>query len=265
MEKWRLILDPKRSGAENMAVDEAILSEFDSGATTTPTLRLYGWEVPTISIGYLQHSAPLKGYGLPVVRRITGGRAVLHDNEITYSVVASIEHPLFAKGILEAYSAISNCIIAALKEVGIEADLSKGTARQKGSERDACFHTPSRYEVLVGGRKLVGSSQRRFKKAFLQHGSIICGLDKELNSRIFGDDVIKRMAWIEDFVSIGMEDFREILIQKFSEGFGAEFSCLPLSEAEDRFSARLIEEKYNKTEWISICGKGFDERTPVSR
>ena len=180
------MLDGDLPGHENMARDSSILRSLEEGVGE-PTVRLYGWSSPAISIGYLQGADPFRGLGLPVVRRVTGGRAVVHSSEVTYSVTGLIDSPLFSGGIMSAYSAISACIIAALKDAGVEADYSRGALEGKRSE--ACFYSPSRYEVLVNGRKLVGSAQRRLKRAFLQHGSILMAIDEELNHRVFGESI----------------------------------------------------------------------------
>ncbi len=247
MARWRLITDPPMKGAENMATDEAVLRVADSNPGTTPTLRVYGWSEPTVSIGYLQNAAPFIPCGLPVVRRVTGGRAVLHDIELTYSIVASCTDAPFSGGITAAYSFISRCIIEALKEAGVEADFSRGAAGSGGKE--ACFHTPSRYEVLVDGRKIVGSSQRRFKNSFLQHGSILLKVDKSMNSLVFGDALTGKMASVSEFSSIGEAGFRDSFIRAMSRGLKASFEVSALSDEENALKEELKRTKYETDEW----------------
>src|SRR4030067_2251956 len=150
MDKWRLVVDRDLTGVENMARDERLVTGAETGAGDMPVLRLYGWSEPTISIGYVQGAASLVRAGLPVVRRMTGGRAVIHDDEVTYSITAPISHPLFAGGIACSYAVISGCIVAALKNIGISATLSRSTGRGRGEGRaEACFHAPSRSEGRV--------------------------------------------------------------------------------------------------------------------
>ncbi len=250
MERWRLILDPDLEGRENMAVDEAIARTMDMGEiagieAAPPTLRLYGWQAPTISIGYTQDASRITGYGLPVVKRITGGRAVLHDMEVTYSVVTGSANPLFSAGIGGAYSSISGCIINALKDTGIDAMFSRGKNSRGDAAKDACFHTPSRYEVIVDRRKLVGSSQRRFKNSFIQHGSILFNIDSALNAAVFGPGVIERMAWIESFKKIDKDIFKKALIRRFSEGLGAKFEEGVLNRYEEKLKKDLLESRYS--------------------
>ncbi len=254
--RWRLIVDPALDGRANMAVDTAIARAMDSSIETSrsggglemsapPTLRLYGWKEPTISIGYAQEAGRFSESGLPVVRRITGGRAVLHDMEVTYSIITGSDNPLFSYGIEGAYSLISGCIIKALKDVGLDACFSRGVKASRTGTRDACFYTPSRYEVMMGGRKLVGSSQRRFKNAFIQHGSILFNIDPGLNSAVFGRGVVERMAWVEAFRPVDKCLFREALVKRFSEGLDASFDIGGLSGLEDEIMKDVIE-KYSR-------------------
>lgn len=258
MDEWRLIESPRLDGARNMAQDEAILTASESGSNA-PVLRLYGWSVPTVSIGCLQDASTLEGRGLPLVRRITGGRAVLHDRELTYSVIAPNSLGVFSGGILETYSAISLCIINALRDIGVEASLERAGSRPgsgpAGGAKEACFHTPSRYEVLASGKKLVGSAQRRFKRTFLQHGSILFAIDEGLNARIFGEEVVKRMTTIGNLSGISEDDFRPILVKRLSEGLNASFLPSRLTEDEESIEQDLLHSKYLSSGWNLRSGK----------
>ncbi|MBI5887340.1 MAG: lipoate--protein ligase family protein [Deltaproteobacteria bacterium] len=258
-DSWRLITDASKSGAENMAVDEAMVRGLEYRVQALPTLRLYGWSAPTISIGYLQDAGPFKDAGIPVVRRMTGGRAVLHDAELTYGVAAPSAHRLFAGGIMDAYRVISACIASALNDVGIDAGLSERKSAGGKAANPACFYAPSRYEVLVDGRKLAGSSQRRFKDAFIQHGSILFGLDEGLNSRLFGKDAVEKAAWVRAYKEVDTAAFSEKLISRMAEGFNASFELSALNETEDCLRQSLLECKYSKDEW-NLCGS---EGTPT--
>jgi len=251
MEGWRLIIDPALEGAENMASDEAVLRACEAEPSAPPVLRLYGWSEPTLSIGYLQNASPFLSTSMPVVRRITGGRAVLHDKELTYSLVAGTGHHLFSGGILAAYSFISGCIISALKQAGVDAEFARGAGASGG--KDACFYTPSRYEVLVDGRKLVGSSQRRFKKAFLQHGSILLCVDREKNAKVFGPEVVGRMASLSEFSDISHEEFRRAFISAMATGLKAAFTPSELNERETLVKEELKRRRYSDAGW-TLCG-----------
>ncbi|MDP2689131.1 MAG: biotin/lipoate A/B protein ligase family protein [Deltaproteobacteria bacterium] len=250
MNKWRLIIDRDLPGAENMARDESLLRAGEDGSGGGPVLRLYGWSEPTISIGYAQDASAFRGKGLPVVRRVTGGRAVIHGDEITYSITAACSEPVFSGGINGAYSVISRCIVAALDDMGIEAALARGQRRGGcAGRKDACFHTPSRYEVLAGGKKLAGSSQRRFKRAFLQHGSILFRIDGPLHERVFGPGVTERMACISSFSRAGKEEMKRALVKRFSEGLSAEFAEGGLTKAEEGLERELRASRYSSGEW----------------
>ena len=178
MTQWLLVDDAPASGARNMAVDELLLRrvENDGGA---PVLRLYSFSPPAITLGYHQDVSKAididaaAADGLDVVRRITGGRALLHDGELTYSVTAPVGPP-FGNGLAETFLFIAGVIVSALRSVGIEAQL--GSAKHAGLESrmsSPCLVSTSRHEITAGGRKISGSAQRRTGGAFIQHGSIL--------------------------------------------------------------------------------------------
>ena len=174
---WRLLIeDSPRSGAANMAVDEAIAEAAAAGAVP-PTLRFYRWNPPTVSLGRHQKLADVdesqiaaRGYDL--VRRATGGRAILHVDELTYSVAGPIEEPSMAGGVMDAYLRFSNALLSGLSTLGLNADKAGGRTRAGRELSAACFETPSAYEITAGGRKLMGSAQSRRKGYVLQHGSL---------------------------------------------------------------------------------------------
>jgi len=166
-----------------MALDEAI-SEAVRQKSSPPTLRLYGWVRPSLSIGYFQKVSDinleycnLKDY--PVVRRQTGGRAILHDAELTYSFSSSKDSPFFNGSLMENYTVISNALLHALKLTGIKAQASFIKKRSNGHRNPACFKTVSFGEITVDNKKVIGSAQKRYKDGFLQHGSIILDFNAE--------------------------------------------------------------------------------------
>jgi lipoate-protein ligase A len=174
---WRLLIeDSPRSGAANMAVDEAIAEAAAAGAVP-PTLRFYRWNPPTVSLGRHQKLADVdetqiaaRGYDL--VRRATGGRAILHVDELTYSVSGPIEEPRMAGGVMDAYLRFSNALLSGLSTLGLKAEKAGSRTRAGRELSAACFETPSAYEITAGGRKLMGSAQSRRKGYVLQHGSL---------------------------------------------------------------------------------------------
>jgi lipoate-protein ligase A len=180
MADWRFLNTGAQDGATNMAIDAAILMSFEEGASP-PTLRVYSWAPPTVSIGYSQRPdreldlerVARAGFGL--VRRPTGGRAVLHHGELTYSVVGASGTPPLGGSITSAYRAIAEALLAGLARLGVEAALASvsATPRSRGGVSPPCFASAGRFEIVVGARKLVGSAQRRSEGAVLQHGSLL--------------------------------------------------------------------------------------------
>jgi len=173
---WRLLITPPGSGAANMALDEAILQSLADGVGH-PTLRFYQWDPPCLSLGYNQpwtdvDDSACADLGYDWVRRPTGGRAILHCDELTYSVVVSASEPRVVGGIVESYRRLSGGLLAGLRILGadvFETQQEKAGDRQQGA---ACFDTPSSYEITVGGKKLIGSAQVRRRGQVLQHGSL---------------------------------------------------------------------------------------------
>ncbi|MBI5665186.1 MAG: lipoate--protein ligase family protein, partial [Nitrospirae bacterium] len=171
----RLINQGPASAYFNMALDEAI-SEGVRQKFSPPTLRLYHWDRPSLSIGCFQKVSDIdarycdkKGY--PVVRRQTGGRAVLHDSELTYSFSASTVTPMFNGSLRENYAVISRALVLALSLKGIEAEASFNRKRSGSHKGPSCFRTLSYGEITVEGKKVIGSAQKRYQDGFLQHGS----------------------------------------------------------------------------------------------
>lgn len=176
----RIVVDPPLDGPTNMARDEAIMILVGTG-DAPPTLRLYQWEPPTISLGYFQcyadyESLPPPEGDLAVVRRLTGGGAILHDLELTYALALPTGHSLLARGPKHLYELAHNAITAALGDFGIEASPC-GTTDDSGAARGPffCFARRHAVDLVIGTEKLVGSAQRRTQHAILQHGSIILG------------------------------------------------------------------------------------------
>lgn len=181
--KWRFLMTDAASGAWNMAVDEAILRELEHG-TGTPTLRLYSWQPYCISLGQSQKSDQeldfdkVRSAGIDVVRRFTGGRAVYHSNEWTYSVIGPIESGTWSTSLSSTYEKIGRVLALALRSLGGAVELERGDHTegfQKGRANRPCFASTSRSELVLDGRKLVGSAQRRTSTCYIQHGSLLLG------------------------------------------------------------------------------------------
>jgi lipoate-protein ligase A len=181
MAPWRFLNTGRADGMTNMAVDEAILKGVGRGSSP-PTVRVYAWDPPAVSTGYAQDVAreidiaACLRRGVDVVRRPTGGRAVLHAGELTYAVVGLSGLAPLGSTIRETYRAIARALLEGLLELGIEGDLERvGTAaaRRGRGASPPCFVSSGRFEIVVRGKKLVGSAQRRVGRAVLQHGSLL--------------------------------------------------------------------------------------------
>ena len=179
MRNWRLINSGFQTGAMNMALDEALLHSVANGAL--PVLRFYRWQPATVTLGYAQSVVTdldldvCRQADLDVVRRSTGGRAVLHDHEVTYSVIAPLNTALFGNSVLDCYRVISEILQKTLIQLGLPAQLVPGKSRcgNQSTAKAVCFSTPSQYELVIDGRKVAGSAQKRHGQAFLQHGFYI--------------------------------------------------------------------------------------------
>ncbi len=173
----RILIDGAADGATNMARDAALLDEHRPG--DPPVLRLYRWRPFAVSYGYHQSlegfdadAIAAAGYGL--VRRPTGGRAILHADELTYAVVGTSPSELFGTTLHQTYTRINEALVLFLRDLGLPADVSGGESRDDARGM-VCFKSAGRHEINVRGRKLVGSAQRRRGDVFLQHGSILAG------------------------------------------------------------------------------------------
>jgi lipoate-protein ligase A len=180
-QNWRLLVTPPAGGAENMALDEALMDR--ARQTGEWALRVYSWSTPTISLGRNQTARGrydlrrFRELGLDVVRRPTGGRAILHNREITYSVTAPVRD---AGDLRESYERINRLLLSALHSIGVLASVAARATRSATPGIAPCFDEPAAGELTLGGRKLAGSAQWRSGDALLQHGSILIADDQSL-------------------------------------------------------------------------------------
>ncbi len=187
-EKWRVIHDPPMSGQSNMERDLILHREVSRGAP--PTLRFYRWDPPAVSLGRFQKAtevvdaAACRRRGIDIVQRPTGGRALLHHRELTYSLAVREDHPLIPASVLKAYKTFSLALIRGFTALGIEAELASGEKRGRGQAPGACFDTPSAYEIQVRNKKVVGSAQLRRDGALLQHGAILFELSLDIYEKV---------------------------------------------------------------------------------
>ncbi len=271
---WRLLLHRPADGPRNMAVDEALLDAY-AGADPppAPTLRLYGWSPGALSLGRGQTGAHdpafLRRQGLGLVRRPTGGLAVLHEHERTYAIVARLRSGSFPEGVLDTYHRIAGALLAALRRLGVEAgafDPAGCPARPAASS--VCFEEPAAHEIEAGGRKLVGSAQRRRRGAFLQHGSILFRQTRERVARATGEAGRSngRFGGLEDLLGHPPDptEVDSALVAGFEEIFGVRLAPGDLSPAEAERVELLRCWKYESAAWTLEGRVGERERARVS-
>ncbi|MGQ9778292.1 MAG: lipoate--protein ligase family protein [Bacillota bacterium] len=248
---WRLLPLSPGGPARNMAVDLAIFHAYRQGLVP-PTLRFYTWEPPAVSCGRFQDLteidlAACARLGYRVVRRPTGGRAVLHEGDLTYAVVVGARDGL-PPGVLPSYLFLSGGLLAGLRRLGLVAELA-GPAKS-GPRSPACFASPSWYELVVAGRKVAGSAQRREGGDVLQHGSIALTFSPARLAEILraprgGGDQVARLAraaaGLSSFLSgITAARVAAALREGFAEALGVELVEGRLSEAEEETAALLM-------------------------
>ncbi len=267
METWRLLSFQRLSGAENMAVDEAIFRETAKRGGE-PTLRLYGWIRPTVTIGYSQdlerevNCAFCQERGIDIVRRPTGGKAVYHSTDLTYSLASSQHRSPFSIDILGTYRVIGRCLIRGLKKIGVNAELvEEGRAPGRCCEEAGCFAVPFRNELLVKEAKICGSAQVRGRGCFLQHGSILIDFDPVTSLRIMGKvgrDEEEAARGLEETVTcVSHETSVPITAERLAPYIGSGFEELlnvrlvkgGLTGREQAIAERLITEKYGNHRW----------------
>jgi len=241
----RIIIDGPLPGAVNMAVDESILQAVDEG-TSPATLRFYRWGQPTISLGYFQKHEDLALQDeviqqMPVVRRQTGGGAILHNDELTYSLVLPLNEPKQLTNIENLYQLVHDGYLTALAELGVRAEYRGGTDRgntQRGPF--FCFARRHRLDLIVDGDKLLGSAQRRIRNAVLQHGSLILGRHFHQQPCAQLKEIVKEPVDLNTLIDNVADYISRQLQLKRADG--------QLSDKEQEQSASL-QKKYNGHEW----------------
>src|SRR5262245_42289205 len=234
---WKLIIDGALDGARNMAIDASLLDEVESADSPKTIVRFYGWSTPTISLGRNQQVEKAvdveycRAKGIDIVHRPTGGRAVLHDDELTYAVVSN-DTDRFGDTIYGNYKRVSEALCLAYNRLGVPAVLAPETRKLSPMTNDSdppCFLSPSRYEWMFEGRKIAGSAQRRLRKSFLQHGSmpITCNrAELARATRLPGPEPLdQEMAGVAEFLSERptLEQLRGAFIRAFQDYFSIEF------------------------------------------
>lgn len=250
-----------------MALDETILEEMRHSGSL-PTLRLYSWDPACLSLGYAQSitdvdKSGLKSRGWDLVRRATGGRAVLHIDELTYSVIAPLDEPRVVGTVLESYFRLAQALLGALNKLKMPALINEEIqASNRRNSNPVCFEVPSTYEITVSGKKLIGSAQARRKEGVLQHGSLpLTGdLTRILQVLVFENEDARNAAAKKLLLhattaetvlrrKVTLEEASQAYIFGFKSVLGLEFKKIDITQDEKKRTEELVRSKYNHPSW----------------
>jgi lipoate-protein ligase A len=258
---WRLIDNGPSNGLQNMAIDEALLASF-APQSSMPVLRLYGWDPPALSIGRFQK--PLMEVdieccgrdGVPIVRRITGGGALYHADELTYSIVCSSDQIPYATSVKDSFRILTGFLIDFYCRLGLNASYavdSVSETERLGERTSFCFAGKESFDILIDGKKIGGNAQRRLKNVIFQHGSIpvlnrtAAGL-RYMKVRPSGDaDTATSLS--ECGVCTDWETMKRKLAESFCRQLGVLTQESSLSLGEHSLATSLLTEKYSTEEW----------------
>lgn len=262
---WRLLLTQSYAGATNMAIDEAIAEAVRAGESL-PTVRFYQWQPACLSLGRLQSAESVdftrcRELGWDVLRRASGGRAVLHIDELTYSITAQESNPLMAGGVMPSYRRLSEGLLAGLAQAGLIADQTQQTSQSAITKGPICFDLPSAYEITYNGRKLIGSAQKRSRGIVLQHGAIplhgdiariVDGLQMTDTERASERQRLRSLATTvsaELTTPLDLDRFVRHLVGGFIKKLNISFIIGQLSTSEQALATKIHIEKYANSAW----------------
>ncbi|WP_158221304.1 lipoate--protein ligase family protein [Salimicrobium humidisoli] len=263
---WKFLYTPDLTPAMNMALDEKLM-EWHREKRFPPVLRFYTWSPAGLSVGHFQKTLNkvseegINKHKVEIVRRLTGGRAVLHDNELTYSIIVDERYPGIPKTVKEACLVLSKGLMKGYSILGIKAEYAIPEKRMNEPSA-VCFEESSWYELIVEGKKAAGSAQVRQKGILLQHGSIPIRTDEEklFDMFIYPSERMKQRAkksFHNKAVSIEaalnervtVKHVHEAFLQGFREGLDVTFESLNLSKEDWKEVEILAETKYMSEEW----------------
>jgi lipoate-protein ligase A len=249
-----------------MAVDEAIL-EHASRGDSLPTLRLFAWDPACLSLGHAQPFADvdterLQAHSWEVVRRMTGGRAILHTDELTYSVTGPANEPRLVGTVLESYNRLAGALLTAVQDLDLPVEMKEDRVENHGTPNPVCFEVPSTYEITVNGKKLIGSAQARRRDSVLQHGSLpLTGdLTRICQALVFPDELARehamqrllaRATTVEAVLGRGVswDTAAQAFIRAFEARLELKLLAGELSESELARAEELVHEKYAHPSW----------------
>jgi lipoate-protein ligase A len=262
VQAWRLLVTEATDGATNMAIDEALWRRRQAAAAP-PTLRFFAWDPPTVSLGYGQplddsvDVAACRALGVGLVRRPTGGSAIYHDGperELTYSVAADARDLGGVTDLLATYNWIAVALLRGLRALGAPAEIV-AVPDGDGPTPAFCFARTGRHEIEIGGRKLVGSAQRRQGGCFLQHGAVLLGVDEPRLRAVFPTtrDPLSTMTTLE--AALGrrpaFDDVAEALARGFEEAHGLALEPGGLDADECALVEALVRDRYGTDTWLA--------------
>ena len=245
---WRLLLDGPIDGELNMAVDRAVQCAHAAGAAP-PTLRLYSWARPTVTLGRFQDVSMLdaaycREQGIDVVRRFTGGRGVLHDHELTYGLIAGVAQGV-PRGVAKSYVHLCQALVRSFEVLGVPASITSTDSPSHAS--GACYLQTTRADVAVNGGKLSGSAQVWLHDTVLQHGSFVLSRDIDRESRVFllGADETRELASAETLTGAlgrtpALDEVVSAVCAGFESALGINLSVGTLNMEELRLVGELL-------------------------
>lgn len=261
---WRLIDSGDCDAAYNMALDEAIALTVKEGYSP-PTLRFYGWDRSSVTLGSFQRITDIdvlycSENNIPIVRRPTGGRGILHGDELTYSF-SSKNEGIFSNGLMEAYRALSAVFAHAFHLIGLQITIKNDREPVKNLYRSpVCFESTSIGEISLEGKKIIGSAQKRWKEGFLQQGSIPYCIDRKKLAAVFKtinrscetvkEEYFKEIIGLREiFADFSHERLKEYIVSSFEEKFGVTLFNSQPSPQERSLALLLYSEKYHCPQW----------------
>lgn len=264
-ETWGILDSGFHDAAINMALDEMLLVWHSEGKIP-PTIRFYGWSSPSLSVGHFQqvdgviNFNAMEQHNCQFVRRMTGGSAVLHDDELTYSIVVSEEHPKIPESVVEAYYVLSHGLLEGYKQLGIQADYAIPKEKQSKKDQTAvCFEKTAYYEMIVDGKKISGNAQTRKKGVLLQHGSIPMSIDENMLFDLFiypseEKRQQKQNSFKDKVITINQitnrkhtyEELKQAFISGFQSGLKVTLEPVKLTEEQWEEVRQLASSKYEQ-------------------
>jgi lipoate-protein ligase A len=254
---WRFINDNECDPYYNMALDESISIHVRKNASH-PTLRIYSWNKSSVSLGYFQKINEIdydycKKNNIPIVRRLTGGKAIFHDKDVTYSISVNKKTEIFSSNLFESYKIIADIFYLSFLKSNLKVDIEQKRRKNNTQKSPHCFQTTSYAEIVYQGYKIIGSAQKRWSDGFLQQGCIPFSINKENLKHIFKSNIEFKntiMTINEISPTISMEKLKENIVNSFEQILNIRFIIDKPTFEELRLTEDLIKNKYFNERWI---------------